>query len=411
MKFTDSLLKELSALKTSQDVRALAEKYNVTPKTIYVWRRKVSELVTSNDASEVANKEPLETYKLESKIHRLELENKELKRHLNSVKSHVVDSSDIRDLIQGLSQVQFDNTIPEWVESTKSNTLVPVIALSDIHMGEVLKPGEIGFGDEYNSELAHKFADYVTEDFIGICKVNMSTYQYPGVVLLLGGDGITGALHDLSETNDRTPITQVVEITNLYIRIINALKAAFGKVAIFAVTGNHGRLDARAHTKTKGRVDNSLETIAYHFTQKHFEYDDSISFIISESDEILFSINNRKFNLQHGDTIKGGGGIGGIHVPIMRARAKKLSAAVANAKAFDTLIIGHFHQHFVSDELIILNSLKPYDEYSKMMNFTYTRPGATSFFVNAHGDIIFATDIKIRKDNTTPNITKSIDLF
>lgn len=400
---------EFLALAETMEMSVLSERYGINTRTGYTWRQKINlEFVDGIDSKALGSPETVIEIISEDKrtIHKLSQENKSLRQALNDAKNHVVDSSDIKELILGVQQVKFNNKIPKWVETvTNGSVIVPVAALSDLHMGETIDPEDMGYGDAYSSQICHDYADKVTNDFIGICKKNMSTYTFPGMVLLLGGDGITGNLHDLAETNDNTPVDQVIEITALYIRVINSLYAAFGKVAVFCVTGNHGRLDSHNYTKTKQRTSNSLETIAYHFVQKHFEKNEDISIITSQSDEILFKINNRRFNLQHGDTIKGGGGIGGIHVPIMRTRAKKLGAAVAVGKAFDTLMIGHFHQHYVSDELIIFNSLKPYDEYSRMMNFSYSRPGMTTFFVNGHGDIIFATDIKI-KDENKPVVTK-----
>ena len=391
------------------EIPILAEEYGINVRTAYTWRQKINlEFVDGIDAKALNTPETVIEIISEDKktIHKLSQENRALRQALNEAKFEVVGASDIKELILGVQKVKFNNKIPEWVETkTNGSVIVPVCALSDLHMGETIDPEDMGYGDAYNSQMCHEFADKVINDWIGICKKNMSTYSFPGAVLLLGGDGITGNLHDLAETNDNTPVQQVIEITALYIRVINSLYAAFGKVAVFCVTGNHGRLDGHNYTKTKGRTANSLESLAYHFVQKHFAGNPDISIVTSQSDEILFKINGRRFNLQHGDTIKGGGGIGGIHVPIMRTRSKKLGAAVAVGKAFDTLMIGHFHQHYVSDELIIFNSLKPYDEYSRMMNFSYSRPGMTTFFVNGHGDIIFATDIKIR-DESKPIVTK-----
>lgn len=412
---TDEMKETYLKLCESTKIEELADQYGINIRTAYTWRQKITlELVEGIDEESLEDKEKVIDIISEDKIiiHKLKQENSALRRAVESARVEVIGASDVKELILGVSSIGFEDKIPKWVEeATGNNVLIPVAALSDLHMGETIDEKDIGFGDAYNSELCHEFADKVISDFIGICKKNMSTYSYPGAVLCLGGDGITGNLHDLSETNDNTPVQQVIEITNLYIRNINALHKAFGKVAVFCVTGNHGRLDSHYYTKTKARTANSLESIAYHFVQKHFEKNEEVSIVTSQSDEILFSINGRRFNLQHGDTIKGGGGIGGIHVPIMRSRAKKLGAAVANGKAFDTLMIGHFHQHFVSDELIIFNSLKPYDEYSRMMNFSYTRPGMTTFFVNGHGDIIFATDIKIREDSDKITNTNHVTLF
>ncbi|MFA7129281.1 MAG: hypothetical protein WC136_08940 [Sphaerochaeta sp.] len=386
--------------------RALSTKFGVTTRTIRKWR---SKLMKNPDP--IIKEEKLNLLSDSNKtIARLTEENKYLKKVINDAQSEVIASDDIRRLIFELNDCEFTDTIPEWVDNVSKTNLVPVCCLSDIHVGETINSKDMGFGEDYNTQIAHDYSLKVINDFIGICKKNMTCYDFPGIVLILGGDGITGNLHDLSDTNDKTPIEQVVELVNLYIKVIGILNDNFENVCVLGVTGNHGRYDPKHYTKTKNRANNSLETIVYHFIQKHFNDNKSINIITDQSDELFFKINSRRFYLHHGDTIKGGNGIGGIHVPIMRSRAKKLGTSVANDKAFDTMIIGHFHQHYVSDELIIMNSIKPYDEYCKSFNFPYSRPGMTTFFVNNHGDIIYATDIKIRKKlNNKP--TKHIELF
>ena len=391
----------------------LADKYGVSIRTIQDWKNKILKddngkivkavkKIASNDIEIISEDK--------RKITRLENENKQLRKAVSDAKDNIIDTDDIKELIAGVKDIGFDDVIPEWIDRTDKK-LVPVIGLSDIHIGEVVEEGDVGFGDCYNTELAHEYADKVVNDFIGICKKNMN-YEYDGVVLLLGGDIIAGNnMHNMDETNDRTAIQQVVEGVNLIIRSINTLETAFGKVFAPAVTGNHDRLDGSRYTRTKNRTENSLGTMVYYFVQQHFKDNPNVSIVTDKSDEVNFSINSHRFNLQHGDTIKGGNGIGGVAVPILRARAKKLTAAVAVNKAFDTLIIGHFHQSIQLNGLIVMNSLKIYDEYSKGLGFNYSRPGATSFFVNEFGEIIYSTDILIRKDNVKYNKPQAIELF
>jgi hypothetical protein len=46
---------------------------------------------------------------------------------------------------------------------------------------------------------------------------------------MLGGDMITGNLHDLAETNDSTPIEQVISATSVLIQQIKKLKKTIGR--------------------------------------------------------------------------------------------------------------------------------------------------------------------------------------
>lgn len=402
----------------------LANSFDINIRTVYKLIAKLNNSKLANeDVVNIVNNDcvydnitdALEEYTSPDKkqIHRLSEENKNLKKLLEQTKNKVFDSSDIRDIIMEVKNTGFD-TIPKWVNNSKDiDTLVPVLFLTDIHMGEVVNSKEIGFTEDYNTEIAIKSVNQLTDDFINISVNKMSNYKYPGCVLMLGGDGITNDIHGLLETNDTTPIRQVISLTSLYIQQIEKLHKAFGKVLVAGCTGNHSRLDIRhSGTKTKLRTETSLETIAYHFVKQHFINNEDINIVYNESDEVLFAINGRRFNLQHGDRgIKGGGGIGGIVSAVKRARAKLLQSAVSMGKTFDTLVIGHFHQHFIADDIIIGASTKCYDEYCKAMGFGYNEAGATSFFVNSHGDIIYATHLKIRQNKEVIKKEKCIELF
>lgn len=341
----------------------------------------------------------------ETELRALKAKNRTLQRELDkdeSVKEYV------QKLMFEMSNTQFDTT-PKWIEKGKGNNkLIPVLMLTDLHVGEVVKKDELGVDNSYNTEIAHERVNQITDDFIRIAGKGLGFYQYDGCVLILGGDNVTGNIHDLAETNDRTPIQQVTECTDIIAQQINKLKKKFGKLFIPAVTGNHSRLSHR-RTKTKGRVHDSLETLIYANLCTMYKHDKDITIVHNEADYVRFSLNGRRFRLEHGDNFKGGGGIGGIHVPIMRGIAKKSKTAVATGQAFDTVIIGHFHQHFISNNLIIGASPKGYDEYSKMMGFEYEIAGATMFCINAHGDIIFGTNIKCRP--TEEKVVEGIEVW
>ncbi len=409
-----SELKQVIYDTKGQALSDISKKYNVSVRALYKWKAKINLEFDNGIDNEALNDEEIVVDIISEdkrKIYRLEKELQQYKKAIKEAKTNIVSSDDVKHLIAGINNIGFKNEIPEWVDND-SKKLVPVVCLSDIHIGEVVEEGDVGFGDSYNTDLAHEYADKVINDFIGICKINMN-YDYDGVVLILGGDILAGNnMHNMDDTNDRTAMQQVIEGGNLIIRAINNLHKNFGKVFVPAVTGNHDRLDGSRYTRTKQRTENSLGMMTYYYVQQHFADNDEVSIVTDKSDEVLFSINGHRFNLQHGDTIKGGNGIGGVAVPILRARAKKLTAAVAVNKAFDTLIIGHFHQSISLTGLIVMNSLKIYDEYSKMLGFSYSRPGSTSFFVNEFGEIIFSTDIIIRKEeNIKYNKDKSISLF
>jgi len=342
-------------------------------------------------------------------IYDLQEENKALKKKLKELEKSLFTGEDIREFIINVRKEKV--SIPEWISkpNPSKGSLVPVMAFADWHVGEVVNADEVHGKNEYNKDISKHRINALVDDFIDICANKLNNYKYAGVVVPIMGDIITGSLHDLPETNDLRPIKQVVFARDLIIQQIEKFKKVFGKVFVPAVTGNHGRLSHK-RTKTKGRTDDSLETILLYFVQEHYADDTDVTIYFNESDENYFSINGRIFNQQHGDKYRGGNGIGGIHVPIKRGRAKLLESSIAMGKSFDTMIIGHFHQHYIGNDLIICDSPKGYDEFCKAMNIPYSKAGATMFFVNSHGDIIYATNLKVR-DEKPREFKKHIEIF
>lgn len=328
-----------------------------------------------------------------------DIENSKLKNKIKSMEDKLNTNHElngfIRKVMVDLSNSKFDEN-PRWIEKTSDNKkLVPILMLNDIHMGETVSASEVGVNNTYNSSIAKERVHSIVDDFISISFDNLTAHEYDGCVLPLSGDNITGNLHDLPETNDLTPVQQVQECTELFIQVINKLKLKFDKLFVPCVTGNHSRM-AHRRTKTKGRVFDSLETLIYSTLAIHYQDDPTVTIVSSESDYNRFTINGRVFRQEHGDSFRGGQGIGGIMIPIKRGIAKKSQSAVATNQSFDTMMIGHFHTHHVENSVVIGAAPKGYDEYSKSMGFPYEEPGATSFYVNSHGDMIYATHIKCR---------------
>jgi hypothetical protein len=89
---------------------------------------------------------------------------------------------------------------PQWTLELKGKasdlTGVPTLFASDWHWGEVVRPSEIGGTNEYNLDIARKRVKTLTSVTCELLTQHLSTARYPGVVLLLGGDMISGDIHE-----------------------------------------------------------------------------------------------------------------------------------------------------------------------------------------------------------------------
>src|SRR5438552_6280559 len=89
---------------------------------------------------------------------------------------------------------------PEWVTRSPSkgalHHAIPTLLLSDAHWDEIVNPAEVEGSNKYNREIAVLRLRKVLEGTITITRNYLRGLTYDGFVLLLGGDLLSGAIHD-----------------------------------------------------------------------------------------------------------------------------------------------------------------------------------------------------------------------
>ena len=328
------------------------------------------------DAEEIIRKKQAEILGLIRSVRSLEREN---------------DTADaIRREIYGLSARSPEP--PEWVlrEGRAGSRGGPVTIWSDWHWGEVVSRDEVGGVNEFNSRVAKERAKRLVEITIDLCFNHMgrAKQKYPGIVVCLGGDMITGDIHDeLVATNDRTPQQAINDLTDILAGSLQSMATAFGRVFVPAVVGNHGRGTLRP--RMKHRVYTSHEWNIYCNLERHFKGSKHVQFFIPGETDAHFTIYGHRFLLTHGDSlgVKGGDGIIGALGPIMRGAVKVGRSETQIGRDFDTLLMGHWHQFMTPPGVVVNGSLIGYNEYARLkLRAQYERPTQALFFVHPeHG--------------------------
>ena len=329
-----------------------------------VRRAKAFELLPSKGLEDSDN---IEHVKL--KLKRLELE-------LKSAKSKALEGQQIRDSIIKLAGDVTELSIPKWTLPTahkQSSPGVPTLMLSDLHWGEVVSPGQINHVNQYNISIAKRRLANVITGADMLLEILSPKRDYPGFVLILGGDMISGNIHEeLQATNELPTMPTVLDLYGELVGVIAAIADRYGKVFIPCVTGNHGR-DTRK-TWNKDRHATSFDWLLYCFLAKHFSADKRITFFIPDGPDAYYRIFNHRYLLTHGDQFRGGDGLIGALGPITRGNHKKQSRNAQIDMSYDTMVIGHWHQEIFLRRLIVNSSLKGYDEYGFNNNFSFEPP-------------------------------------
>lgn len=250
---------------------------------------------------------------------------------------------------------------------------VPTLMLSDWHGGERVFPSQINGVNAYNVDIMRERAKMLVESSIHLLKIISPKLEYPGIVLPLGGDMISGNIHEeLTATNELNSMPAVIEMYTLLSGIIQTFADTMGAVFLPCVTGNHGR-DTRKMWG-KDRHHTSFDWLLYQFLARRFEGDKRITFYIPDGPDAFYKVYDHAYLLTHGDQFRGGDGMIGCLGPILRGDHKKRSRNAQIDMEYDTMIMGHWHSYIHHSRVIVNGSLKGYDEYAYANNFGFEAP-------------------------------------
>ena len=268
----------------------------------------------------------------------------------------------------------------------------PMTIWSDWHWGEVVRLDEVGGLNEFNYEIALARVDRLVNATIGLLRDYAGKNpDYPGIYICLGGDMLSGGIHDeLVETNWCPAVGQGFQVKEVLAGALLRMADEFGTVHVPCVVGNHGRNAKRPRAKL--RIHENSEYWLYKALETHFASDRRFHFVVSEQTDVDLVVYGHKFKLSHGDAlgVKGGDGQVGALGPIVRGALKTNASERYVRREFDTLIIGHWHSYQPRGALvpcIVNGTLKGYDEYARtFLRAPYNKPSQALWLVSPkHG--------------------------
>ena len=325
---------------------------------------------------------------------------RKLESQIASAKRETLSDEYVKRKIVGLADRTPD--VPTWLNQVKtsaSNDIgVPTLFASDWHWGEVVNAKQIGGVNEYDMGIAQDRAREMIRRTISLCKKHLGTMKYPGIVFALGGDMVSGDIHEeLVATNEAEIMPTVIDLWGVLIWCIETLAKEFGHVFVPCVTGNHGRNTHKI--RAKGRNYTSFDWLLYQFLSKHFEGDKRVKFLIPDGPDAYYSIFGHRYLLTHGDQFRGGDGMIGALGPIIRGDHKKRSRNAQIDLEYDTMLVGHWHQLIQLQRLIVNGSLKGYDEYANQNNFPFEPPRQALWITNPKHGITFTAPVLVEQRN------------
>lgn len=336
----------------------------------------------------------------------------QLMRDLKHLEKEVVDQRTIRREIFKLPESKC--ILPKWcIDKTykelKSTPGTPVLQCSDWHGGEMVNKKEIYGVNEFNLAIMDYRIEKLISTTVNLLKHNVQfTPNYPGIIMTLQGDMISGDIHEeLRETNELPSIPTLLHMSNMLIKSIDTLAKEFGKVLVPCVTGNHGRNTLKIRAKQRSYT--SYDWLLYQMLESHYKDNENVTILTTLSPDILFSVWNTTFLATHGDTLgKGGDGIIGCVGPIIRGDQKTRARNAQISMDYDILLLGHFHQSIWHSRFISNGSLIGANEYSlNILRAPYEPPQQNLFLVHPEIGINYQMKIIVEKqDNDNKRSTE-----
>jgi hypothetical protein len=225
-----------------------------------------------------------------------------------------------------------------------------------------------------------------------VSRVHFAGIKYDGFNLFLGGDLLSGNIHEeLVETNEDTVIGSVDYWADHLVTFISALVEEFEKLHIAVVVGNHGRNTRKP--RAKNRVRDNFDWLLCRIAARALKDDSRITWQIPESADTVVRVYDTRYRLSHGDQFRGGSGIAGMLSPLLLGSYRKTMRQATLSKPHDWLEMGHWHDYWCGKGIIVNNCLKGYDEYAYVSNFPFSKPSQAYWITTPERGMSFPAQI------------------
>lgn len=318
-----------------------------------------------------------ERQRFRDQIARLSAELKQARRDLNL-------TDDLRAGVFKLASQPIDP--PAWSVKPKASSSgpgVPLLFCSDFQWGEVISSRELDGINEFNRDIASRRYKRLIERTIDLSTQHMVRPKYPGIVVVRGGDMISGDIHDeLRKTNDLQSIPAAIDLIEHECAGLRQLAEVFGQVWVVSIPGNHGRVTVKPESKRY--VETNYDYLIACMIEREFRADKRLSFHTPLSGDALFSVMGYRFLATHGDRVgsRGGQGFIGPAATIARGMKKVADGYAALGQTFDYQLFGHFHTALELELGWSNGSLPGYSEYARDFRATPKPPIQWLLFVH-----------------------------
>ena len=212
-----------------------------------------------------------------------------------------------------------------------------VVLLSDWHVEERVDPDTVNGLNDFSLDVCEQRISELSERLAGLLEHERRLARIDRVVLWLGGDFISGHIHDdTAEMAQLAPLAATRWAGERLRAFIDSVADNAREVVVATSSGNHGRSTEKLRVGTE--MEHSFEQHLY-LTLSAGEQRKNVRWQVGTSYLNVVDLDGFRVRFHHGHAIRYQGGVGGITVPTNKAIAAWDAIDKVNLTCF-----GHWHQ-------------------------------------------------------------------
>ena len=266
---------------------------------------------------------------------------------------------------------------PLTVSMNDKAEAVAIALASDWHVEETVEAASVNGLNEYRLPIAKTRIEKFFSTIARLTEIERHGAKIDDLILWLGGDLMTGMIHEeLAESNSKTPTQVILWLQDRLADGIATLKPHFKRILIPTSYGNHGRTTVKPRHATGAA--HSYEWLLYRILEGRFHGDQQIEFQIADSYFNFMEVYGRRLRFHHGDALKYNGGVGDISIGVNKA----IAAWNRSPNRADLDLFGHWHRYQQNSNWLCNGSLIGFNAYALSIKASFEPPLQTYFLLD-----------------------------
>ena len=272
----------------------------------------------------------------DAEIARLRSERDAIKARYRAALAQIDAERARADAVVGLAGVKAAPPVAASKKSGKRHSATMVVLLSDVHCEEFVDAATVNRLNHYSLEICDERLAELQRRFFQMLEHERRLADITRVVIWLGGDFITGAIHpDCVEVSQLAPMPACRWIGSRLRRFIDAVADNAESVIVATNSGNHGRATEKQRVATEEA--NSYEHFLYELMASE-ERRKNVDWRVAQGHLNYVDLDGFVIRFCHGHAIRYSGGNYGVALP-----ATKAIAAWDTFQRADLTCFGHYH--------------------------------------------------------------------